>query len=150
MKITRLNLFFDTSVAFAAILSKTGGARQLFRLGELGVVQLQVGPNVLRECEAVVRRKASKSLPLLAVLLESCGLQQTPAPKKSDRDRAAALVAYSLDALVLAEALTARPDWFVTHDKAHLLNTDLSEKLPFRIGTPGDVLQFLESTFSGI
>ena len=142
---TKLNLFIDTSVVFAAILSESGGSRRIFRLGELGVVQLLVGPNVLRECEAVVRRKAPETLHLLAVLLESCGFQQTPEPSQTDYDRAKSLVAYSPDALVLAEALTANPDWFVTHDKAHFLLPNLDADLPFRIGTPGDVLQFLDT-----
>lgn len=142
---TKLSLFIDTSVVFAAILSPTGGARKLFRLGELGVVNLLVGPNVLRGCEAVVRRKAPATLPTLAILLESCGLQQTTVPGQADRERASALVAYSPDAVILAEALTAGPDWFVTHDKVHFLKPDLASQLPFRIGTPGDVIQFLES-----
>ncbi|MDY6846578.1 MAG: PIN domain-containing protein [Chloroflexota bacterium] len=140
---THLNLFVDTSVVFAAILSKTGGARKLFRLGELGVVNIQAGPNVLRECEAVVRRKAPTTLPTLAILLEACGLEQTPAPGSSDHERASALVAYGPDAIILAEALTAGPDWFVTHDKAHFLKPKLDSQLPFRIGTPGDVIEFL-------
>ena len=63
-------IFLDTSVIFAAVLSETGGARKLFRLGEVGVLQLIVGSNVLRECEQVVRRKAPASLPTLAYLLE--------------------------------------------------------------------------------
>lgn len=142
---TKLSLFIDTSVVFAAILSESGGSRRLFRLGELGVVQLLVGPNVLRECEAVVRRKAPDTLHLLAVLLESCGFQQTPAPSQIDYTRAESLVTYLPDALVLAEALAANPDWFVTHDKTHFLQSNLDDDLPFRIGTPGDVLQFLES-----
>ena len=48
-------IFLDTSVIFAAVLSETGGARTLFRLGEVGLLQLIVGSNVLRECEEVVR-----------------------------------------------------------------------------------------------
>lgn len=147
---TRLNLFIGTSVVFSAILSETGGARQLFRLGELGVVQLLVGPNVLRECEDVVRRKVPQTLPLLAVLLESCGLQQTMAPRKVDCDLAESLVDYPPDALVLAEAISAQPDWFVTHDKVHFLKTGFGMELPFQIGTPGAVLQFLDSYLTQI
>lgn len=110
---------------------------------ELGVVNVQAGPKVLRECEAVVRRKAPMTLSTLAILLEACVLQQTPAPGSSDHERASVLVTYAPDAIILAEVLTAGPDWFVTHDKAHFLKLELDSQLPFRIGTPGDVIEFL-------
>ena len=51
-----LRVFLDTSVVFAAVLSPTGGSRQLFLLGEVGSLTLIVGPTVLQECEQVVRR----------------------------------------------------------------------------------------------
>ena len=68
-------VFLDTSVIFSAVLSETGGARKLFRLGEAGMLQLIIGRNVLRECEQVVRRKAPESLPTLAYLLELGGIE---------------------------------------------------------------------------
>ena len=66
---TNLKVFLDSSVVFAAVLSPTGGARKLFQLGEAGLLRLFIGPNVLRECEEVVRRKSLVSLPTLAQLL---------------------------------------------------------------------------------
>jgi predicted nucleic acid-binding protein len=140
-------LFLDTSVIFAAILSPGGGARRLFQLGELGLVHLMVGPGVLQECETVVRRKAPQSLPMVALLLETAHVQVSSAADASSLQKAIALVAYRPDAYVLAEALTATPDWFVTHDKAHLLKIQVEETLPFQIGTPGDVLQALAQEF---
>lgn len=50
-------VFLDTSVIIAAVLSRTGGARELFYLGEAAILQPRVGENVLRECEAIVQRK---------------------------------------------------------------------------------------------
>lgn len=55
------------------------------------------------------------------------------------------MVTYTPDAIILAEALAAGPDWFITHDKADFLKSDLDAQLPFRIGTPGDMIQFLAS-----
>ena len=65
---------------FAAVLSPTGGARKLFLLGEAELLELMVGPNVLREADEVVRRKAPASLPLLAQLLEIGKVQTVAAP----------------------------------------------------------------------
>jgi len=141
-------IFLDTSVIFAAVLSETGGARKLFRLGEAGVLQLIVGSNVLRECEQVVRRKAPASLPTLAYLLE-LGMVEIATRSTDDFvEQANAIVAYEPDAYVLAEAIGAEPDWFITHDKAHFLNANPDSSLTVRIGTPGDLIKALEDEFT--
>jgi predicted nucleic acid-binding protein len=137
-------IFLDTSVIFAAVLSETGGARKIFRLGEAGVLQLIVGSNVLRECEQVVRRKAPASLPTLAHLLELGMVEVTTGSPDEFLEQAKAIVAYEPDAYVLAEAIGAEPDWFISHDKAHFLSANPGSSLTIRIGTPGDLIEALE------
>jgi len=147
--LTRIHrIFLDTSVIFAAVLSETGGARKLFRLGEAGVLLLIVGPNVLRECEDVVRRKVPASLPTLANLLELGMVEISARSPDAFIEQANAIVAYEPDAYVLAEAMGAEPDWFITHDKAHFLSANPGSSLAFRIGTPGDLIQSLEDEFT--
>lgn len=141
-------IFLDTSVIFAAVLSESGGARVLFRLGEAGVLQLIVGANVLRECEEVVRRKAPASLPKLATLLELGMVEIAAQPPDESIEQAKALVTYQPDAYILAEAMAAKSDWFITHHEAHFLIAELGTKLTFRIGTPGDLIQALEDEFT--
>jgi len=141
-------IFLDTSVIFAAVLSESGGARVIFRLGEAGVLQLLVGSNVLRECEEVVRRKAPASLPTLAYLLELGRVEIATGSPDDFVEQAKDFVAYEPDAHVLAEAMAAGPDWFITHDKAHFLKADLGSSLTIRIGTPGDLIQALEDEFT--
>lgn len=142
------SVFMDTSVVFAAGLSSTGGARKLFQLGEAEILQLFIGPNVLRECEAVVRRKAPASVPTLALLLNVGRVETSRAPQAQQIEAARALVSYEPDAYVLAEAITAGPDWFATHDKEHFLKEIPAASLPFQIGTPGDLLRILKDRFS--
>ena len=141
-------VFLDTSVIFAAILSPTGGARKLFLLGEAGLLQLVAGPTVLRECQEVVQRKSPASLPTLAQLLASASLETSQAPAQKQIDAAKAYVQYAPDALVLAEAMLAKPDWFVTHDKEHFLKHRHRIDLPFEIGAPGDILQHLKDDYT--
>jgi predicted nucleic acid-binding protein len=141
-------VFLDTSVIFAAILSETGGARMLFRLGEAGIIQLIVGSNVLRECEEVVRRKALASLPTLAYLLELGMVEIVARSPDEFIEQAKAIVFYEPDAYILAEAMAAEPDWFITHDKAHFLNANLGSSFTFHIGTPGDFIQALQDEFT--
>lgn len=142
-----LRVFLDTSVIFSAVPSETGGARKLFRLGEAGVIQLVVGPNVLRECEDVIRRKIPSSLPTLAYLLELGSIEISSRPSDMFITKANAIVTYEPDVYVLAEAMYAEPDWFVTHDKEHFLEIREDSGLTFRIGTLGDLIQALGDEF---
>lgn len=146
MTLKNREVFLDTSVVFSAVLSPTGGARKLFLLGEASVLQFLIGPNVMRECDEVVRRKVPGSLPTLAQLLEIGRVEISPTPTKELIEMARSLVGYEPDAYVLAEAIRAKPDWFITHDKEHFLKECEGLNLDFQIGTPGDLLQSLTST----
>jgi putative PIN family toxin of toxin-antitoxin system len=144
----RHRIFLDTSVIFAAVLSGTGGSRKLFRLGEAGVIELVVGPNVLRECEQVVRRKVPASLSTLAYLLDLGRVEISSQSQEDFIEQAKAIVKYEPDAHVLAEAMASKKDWFITHDKTHFLSPELDSSLRFKIGTPGDFIQALEDEFT--
>ena len=142
-----LRAFLDTSVLFAAVLSPTGGARKLIHLGEAGALRLVIGPTVLNEADEVVRRKAMASRPVLAQLLEAGRVEISSAPTEIQIARARQHVQYAPDARVLAEAIRARPDWFVTHDKEHFLKQKPGLRLPFTVGTPGDLIQSIKDFF---
>jgi len=147
MTLKNLKVFLDTSVIFAAVLSKTGGARKLFHLGEAGLLHLFVGPTVLQEADEVVRRKIPASLPVLAQLLSRGQVATSPVATEQQLELARACVQHMPDACVLAEAIQSNPDWFVTHDKEHFLQIQKEANLPFRIGTPGDLLQSIKDDF---
>jgi len=136
-------IFLDTSVIIAAVMSPTGGARLLFHLAQTGALGLVAGKGVLQETEQVLFRKAPQLLPLLAQLLDEIHLEIGGEPAGSENQQAASLIDYLPDAHVLAQAIHSEPDWFVSHDKAHFLGNPVLEKLPFKIGSPGDVLAWM-------
>ena len=142
-----LRIFLDTSVIVAAVLSPTGGARKLFLLAEAGILKPVVGPTVLRESDDVIRRKAPKLLPMLAQLLAIAQTETSPAASRAHLKAARLYVTYVPDAHVLAEAIAADPDWFITLDKQHFLKTRQKIRLQFEIGTPGDLIQKLKDDF---
>ncbi len=141
-------IFLDTSVVFAAVLSPTGGACKLFLLAEAGILKPVVGPTVLKECDAVIRRKAPGSLPILAQLLAAAQMETSAAPTSGQIRMAQSYVRYAPDARVLAEAIHAKPDWFVTHDKEHFLKSREKLNLAFEIGAPGDFIQRFKDDFT--
>lgn len=135
-----LRVFLDTSAVFAAVLSATGGARALLKLGESDAIRIYVGPTVLREADEVFRRKAADLLPLLATLLHQAQVAVGPAATAEQGAQAAALVDYAPDARVVAEALACQAEYLVTHDQEHLLRNPRLDVLPCKVGTPGDCL----------
>ncbi len=141
-------VFLDTSVIFAAVLSPVGGARKLFLLAEAGIIRAVIGPTVLKECDEVIRRKAPGSLPTLAQLLAAAQMETSAAPTRSQIKTAQAYIRYEPDARVLAEAINAKPDWFVTHDREHFLRSRGKFNLPFEVGTPGDLIQTFKDDFT--
>jgi predicted nucleic acid-binding protein len=62
-------VFLDISVLFAAVWSESGGSRLIPKLGEAGAVSLWVSQTVLREAEAVLKRKSEENGPHMALLL---------------------------------------------------------------------------------
>jgi hypothetical protein len=109
---------------------------------------LLVGSGVLKEAEEVMRRKAPELLGLLAQLLDEAGVEISKPPSASQQKKAQSMLSYSPDANVLAQAISANPDWFVSHDKAHFVGNPALDELPFKIGTPGDVIAWLREFLS--
>ena len=142
-------VFLDTSAVFAAVLSATGGARALLKLGESGVIGVWLGPMVLKEADAVFQRKAPDLLPRLATLLHQAQAQTGPAATAEQQAQTAALVDYAPDARIVAEALACQADFLVTHDQQHLLHNPRLDVLPFRVGTPGECLAWLRQQLIG-
>jgi len=141
-------IFLDTSVIIAAVMSPNGGARLLFHLAQAGTIQLLVGSGVLEEADEVMRRKAPELLGLLAQLLDEAGIEIRQPPTTAQQIKAQSLLSYLPDANVLAQAISANPDWFVSHDKEHFVGNPALDKLPFRIGTPGDVIAWFREFLS--
>jgi predicted nucleic acid-binding protein len=143
-------VFLDTSVLFAAVLSETGGARLILKLGEAGILHLWVGPQVLQEADSVLARKAPESKALFALLLDRARVEIGPAPDGEASSRAEKVVRYVPDARVLAEALASEVDYFVTLDRQHFINNPLVSSLPFSVGTPGDFLAWLRKRLATV
>jgi predicted nucleic acid-binding protein len=137
----RPEAFFDTSALFAGVWSAEGGARQILKLAEVGLVNISVSPQVLAEIENNFRRKAPDLLGKLAVLLDRVGVRLVAPAPESRYQAAQALTAHPGDARVLADAWERGTNFFVTLDRQHFLeNKVLRAALPFRLGTPGDFL----------
>jgi len=95
-----------------------------------------------------MRRKAPELLGLLAQLLDESGVEIGKPPTTAQKKKARSLLSYSPDADVLAQAMSAEPDWLVSHDKEHFVGNPGLDDLPFKVGTPGDVIAWLREYLS--
>lgn len=138
-------IFLDISAIIAAVMSPTGGARLLFHLSQAGTINLVVGKGVLQETEQVLERKAPHLIGLFAQLLAESNIETDKEPNARQLEQAKSLIDYTPDANVLAQAISAKPIWIVSHDKEHFIGNPALSDLPFRIGTPGDVIAWLRS-----
>jgi predicted nucleic acid-binding protein len=136
-------VFLDTSVLFAAVWSESGGSRLILKLGEAGAILLWVGPSVLREAEAVLRRKSPESRPHMALLLDRARVQVGPEAGAEASAQAQSAVGYLPDVQVLAEALELKVDYFVSLDREHLVGNPGTKDLPLAVGTPGEFLEWV-------
>jgi len=133
-------VFLDTSALFSAMYSETGGARMILKLGEARAIDLWVGPWALRETEAVIERKAPTSKAYFALLLDRSGIRVGREANEAHLAVARTIVSYLPDAQIVAEALAADVDYFVSFDREHLLGNPHTEELSFPMGTAGDFL----------
>lgn len=138
-------IFLDTSAIIAAVMSPSGGARLLFHLSQAGAVRLVVGKGILQETEDVLKRKAPHLIGLFAQLFAEANVETAQEPNSEQLERAKSLLEYAPDVKVLAQAISANPDWLVSHDKEHFLGNSALDDLPFNIGTPGDVIAWLRA-----
>ncbi|GAB4578619.1 MAG: hypothetical protein Fur0022_13550 [Anaerolineales bacterium] len=135
------HVFLDTSVIFAGVLSATGGARAILKLGEVEAVSLWVGAQVLKEIDEVIAEKHPNTRVQMALLLDTSNIQVGQPANEEHKQQITSYMTYAPDAHVLAEALATNVDYFVTLDRKHFLdNQPLRESLSIQIGTPGDFL----------
>ncbi len=136
-----LRVFVDTSVFFAAVYSSTGAARDLIRLALRGKVKLLVSQDVLDEIERNLAKKAPQVVPVYHVFLATLALELIPPPSRAAVHEAETYVA-AKDAMIIAAAILARPDYLVTYDHKHLLDPpEVAERFGLAIVTPDVVVQ---------
>jgi predicted nucleic acid-binding protein len=144
----RPEAFLDTSALFAGVWSEVGGARQVLRLAEAGLVTVIVSPQVLTEIENNLRSQAPELLGRLALLLDRIGLRLAKAAPEARYEAALALVGHPGDARLLAEAWEAGAVYFITLDRQHFLDNERPRgRLPFQLGTPGDFLLWYRQSY---
>jgi hypothetical protein len=122
----RPKIFWDSSALIDAIFALDESPyRGLLGLGESNVADMRVSPDVLRECQAVLRWYGDDTLLKLAAVLVEANFATTSAPNLESIEHCKQLTGYRNDALILGAADQCRADVLLTHDRQHFIGSPL-------------------------
>ena len=123
---SRPPIFWDSSALLDAIFARDDSPYyDLLALGETDAVDMRVSPDVLRECQTILRRHGEEPVSLLAIALSEANFATTPIPNDDTVDRCEQLTGYRNDARILAAAEECEADILITHDKQQFLGNPL-------------------------
>lgn len=131
----RLRLFLDSSVVFSATLSPTGGSAKIFTLSDK--FELVSSNIVLAESEKNVKKKLKHTIYVDRFFRLASHLTILPQIPDDKLINEAKLTIAEKDAVILAEAKQAQPDYLVTLDKKDFLQPEPQKWVePIKIVTP--------------
>jgi putative PIN family toxin of toxin-antitoxin system len=140
-----LRVFVDTTVLFAGICSPSGAGRQLLRFALEERVILIVSEHVLLEAERNITRKVPHLLGAYKVLIGLLDPDIVEAPSV-EMVRSVEAFVVPKDAMIVAAAILAKPDYLVSYDRKHLIDKpEVAEKSGLNIVTPDIPVQIIRS-----
>jgi len=132
-----LRIFLDSNVIISGIYSKAGPPGKILDLHTAGRIQIVVCKFVLEEVIRNIRVKRSKDIPALYAFLSNAPPVVAVDPGINEILLWAKYLSQE-DAIILAAAIHARVDYFITGDK-HFHSAALkSQKLNLKILTPAE------------
>lgn len=135
-----LRVFLDTNVIFSGLYSDKGAPGAILDYFLQGKFRVVVYRQVLDELVAVMKQKLPGALTALRTLLINMPPEVTPNPQTHEIRRWEEILQPG-DAAILAAAIAAGPDFFVTGDSHFLDNAGAIKQAGLNITTPADFLK---------
>ena len=116
-------IFLDSSGLISAVITPSEGVPiyRLVMLGEQGVIDLRISPEVIADVERFVRGRNQAVLPKVAEIIAKGRMATTTPPNEDTIVHCETLTRYRPDARILAAAIECAADVLVTFDSTHLL-----------------------------
>ncbi len=137
----KLRVFLDSNVIFSGLYSQEGAPGVILEHFVRGNLAIVVSQQVLEEVIRTIKEKLPDALPALRRLLVNMPPEVVADPKLPDIEKWTKHLQMG-DASILAAAISAQPNYFITGDKHFLDNRDIIESAGLKIVTPK---QFLET-----
>ncbi len=138
-------VFLDSNVVFSGLYSSEGAPGVILEHFVKGNISLVVSQQVLEEVIRTIKEKLPDALPALRGLLVNTPPEVVADPKRGDIEKWTKHLQMG-DAAILAAAISAQPDYFITGDKHFLDAREVAESAGLNIVTPA---QFLETLTKG-
>jgi putative PIN family toxin of toxin-antitoxin system len=135
------SVFLDSNVIFSAIYSSKGAPAVILERFIEGRLMVVVSQHVLDEVIRTIKEKLPEALPALRKLLVNAPPEIRKDPTPEEVKHWSGLLDIG-DAAIMAAAVTAQPDYFVTGDRHFLENPEIVKRAGLQIVTPA---QFLEA-----
>jgi putative PIN family toxin of toxin-antitoxin system len=136
-------VFLDTNVIFSALYSAKGAPNEILSAFIRGEITVIISRQVLEELVRNISEKLPAVLPVLKAMLVNAPPEITPDPSLEEIKQWEEKLALG-DAMVLAAAVSAKVDYFITGDNHFLASNDLKEKAGIDIITPAQFLRLMK------
>jgi len=134
-------VFLDANILFAAAYSSRGGSREIIRKGIAGELFIIVSTTVLNEAVRNLQQKAPAALESFRIFVGALDPLIAEEPSKMEVGDVGQYINLE-DAIVLAAAIKAETDYFVTLDKKHFLkDPQVEKKAKLKILSPRQFLK---------
>ena len=135
-------IFLDSNVLFSGFHSPTGSPGIIIRHFVEGKLVVVVSRQVLQEVVRTFNKKLPEALPALKRFLLCSPLEVIGDPDPEDVARWTKLL-HEEDATIIAAAIVAEPDFFVTGDSHFLSNSRVKKESGLQVCSPSDLLRNL-------
>lgn len=146
---SKIKVFLDSSAVMAGVISSAGAARVLLIMSENGQIESFISEQVIVESERSIAKKVPQALPEFRQTLKDANLKVVHNPTQEEIEENLSLIADPDDVPILLSAMRAHVDYLATHNRKHFLNDpNVAEKAGLKIGTPGDVLAWIQENLN--
>jgi uncharacterized protein len=141
----KLRVFLDTNVIFSGLYSDHGAPGAILKYFVEGRISVVVSQQILEEVVRALKEKLPEVLPALKKFLVNAPpeIEADPSPEAIQRWTKEI---HPADAAILASAIAAKPDYFITGDNHFLENQTVMEQAGLKIVTPARFLNLFESS----
>jgi putative PIN family toxin of toxin-antitoxin system len=136
-------VFLDANVIFSGLYSSHGTPGTILKYLVEGRIKAVISQQVLEEVIRNIKEKLPEALPVLKGLLENVPLEIVADPSLEEISCWVNLI-HPADAAILAAAIVAKPDYFLTGDNHFLGNPELINKSTLKIVTTANFLKLFK------
>lgn len=144
-------LFLDSSVLIAGLISSQGASRALLLLAEDQKIRITISEQVIAEVERNIARKAPKVLKYIREMILQSQIVIVRDPSKTDILQHSDWIMHPADVPILVAAANVHTEFLVTLNTKHFIDDpQVSVRSGLHIGTPGDALKWIRESLQEV